>query len=159
MIKRIYVDLDEVLTSFHDFYETSFGRHWADIADPDERWKPLNDDPTWYGRIPVKDDAQWLISYVRSLGVPVKVLSATGWDWVRVGVQKTEWAFKNFGFDPSDVLFVKEGKKKFVFAKKGSLLIDDMERNVIPWREAGGSGIVHYNAENTIGKIKEMLVA
>ena len=76
--------------------------------------RPLNDDPTWYSPcIPIKEDAQYLISYVRSLGVPVKVLSATGWDWIRGRRKENRMVCcENFGFDPSDVLFVKEEQEE-----------------------------------------------
>lgn len=159
MIKKIYVDMDDVVTNFNDYYEECFGRRWKDIADTAERWKPLNDNPDWYLSIPLKKDALQLMSYVRSLNVPVKMLTATGWDWVRVGTAKTIYCTKRLNVEPSDVLTVVEGRKKFAFARPGYVLIDDMERNVLPWCVAGGFGILHKNADDTIQQLKGLLVA
>jgi hypothetical protein len=56
-----------------------------------------------------------------------------------------------------DMLTVVHGKDKHHFAQEGSLLIDDMVRNVEPWINVGGLGIVYESAEKTIAKIEQWL--
>jgi len=36
-------------------------------------------------------------------------------------------------------------------------LIDDLPRNIDPWIEAGGIGILHKNTEDTIKKLKKII--
>jgi hypothetical protein len=159
MIKKIYLDADDVCTDFNNHYEKCFGRRWKDIPEAKDRWEPLNKNPNWFETIPKKSDASILIEFIRAKGIPFKILTATGWNWIPVGAAKMRYFVKEFGIDSSDVLTVINGTDKFRFAQKGSLLIDDMERNVDPWIKAGGIGIVHKSAEQTIRTIKQWHLA
>lgn len=38
----------------------------------------------------------------------------------------------------------------------GDILIDDMEKNITRWVEAGGVGILHVNAADTIEQLKAL---
>jgi hypothetical protein len=46
---------------------------------------------------------------------------------------------------------------KYKYATPGAILIDDMEKNIIPWNEAGGIGILHINATNTIAALTKII--
>jgi hypothetical protein len=159
VIKKIYVDMDEVLTDFEKHYEHCFGRRWRTIIDTAERWKPLNENPNWYSKIPPREDARWLMEYLRSLNIPLRILTSGGWNWVEVGAVKTRWCKDHFDIDASDVLVVQNGREKYKFAGPSYVLIDDMLQNIEPWTNMGGIGIVHKNAEETIQKLKEFFVA
>ena len=39
---------------------------------------------------------------------------------------------------------------------KGSVLIDDRQKNIDAWIEAGGIGILHTSAANTINQLKAL---
>ena len=161
MIKKIFVDMEDVLVDFNDHYESCFGRRWNNIENVEDRWKPLNENPQWYATIPIKKDAVVLMNYLYNTfsrsSIPVKILTATGYKWVEVGVAKQEWVNKHLGVGMYDMLMVVHGKDKHHFAQDGSLLIDDMVRNVEPWINVGGLGIVHKSAEKTIAKIEQWL--
>ena len=161
MIKKIFVDMDDVLVDFNDHYESCFGRRWNEIETVEDRWKPLNENPQWYATIPIKKDAVVLMNYLYNTfsrsAIPVKILTATGYKWVEVGVAKQEWVNKHLGVGMYDMLTVVHGKDKHHFAQDGSLLIDDMVRNVEPWINVGGLGIVYESAEKTIAKIEQWL--
>lgn len=159
MINKIYLDADDVCTDFTPHYKKSFGRNWKDIPESKDRWEPLNKDPKWFQTIPKKSDASILIEYIRAIGIPFKILTATGWNWIPVGTAKQNWFVDMFDLDPTDVLTVVNGVDKFRFAQRNTVLIDDMERNVIPWRKAGGIGIVHTTAMDTIRQLKAMIQA
>lgn len=159
MIKKIFVDMDDVLVDFNAYYKFCFGKRWDEIPNVEDRWKPLNENPQWYATIPKKKDASHLMNFLymtfASKGIPVKILTATGYKWVEVGAAKQEWINTNLGTGMYDMLTVIHGKDKYHFAQEGSLLIDDMPRNVGPWKNAGGIGIIHENAQKTIKTIKE----
>jgi hypothetical protein len=89
----------------------------------------------------------------------VKILTSTGWNNVPVGIAKVRWCKDYFNIVGEDVITVKDRRNKYKFARPGYVLIDDMARNVEPWVNMGGIGIVHKNAEETIQKLKEFFVA
>ena len=39
---------------------------------------------------------------------------------------------------------------------KDCILIDDLKRNIEPWEELGGTGILHIDAESTLRKLREL---
>jgi hypothetical protein len=45
--------------------------------------------------------------------------------------------------------------QKAKFAAPNHILIDDMEKNITAWEAAGGIGILHKNATDTINTLKE----
>ena len=48
------------------------------------------------------------------------------------------------------------GTQKAAYAFEGSVLIDDRQNNTDAWNEAGGIGIVHTSAKNTIEILKSL---
>ena len=157
-IETIYLDMDNVLTDFHPHYKNSFGLDWRDIHHVSDRWEPLNENPNWFETIPLRDDALLLYNYTKSLGVTVKILTATGWKYNEVREAKRNWCEKHLPDMPiGNILMAKEGKDKYLFARGPQcILIDDMERNIKGWRDAGGRGIIHTSTDQTILELKEM---
>ena len=70
---------------------------------------------------------------------------------------KLIWVEKNLGLNPDKVNFAHD-KWKYAQSEDGkpNVLIDDFETKVKPFTEAGGIGILHLGARNTI-KILELL--
>ena len=50
-----------------------------------------------------------------------------------------------------------KGSQKAAFAHKKAVLIDDREKNIDCWVEAGGIGILHTKADDTIAKLNEII--
>ncbi|HRZ18947.1 MAG TPA: GNAT family N-acetyltransferase [Methanofastidiosum sp.] len=65
---------------------------------------------------------------------------------------KLAWLKKEIGDVPVIVT-----TKKEKYADKDSVLIDDMPKNISKWQEAGGIGILHTSAENSIKKLQKIL--
>ena len=70
---------------------------------------------------------------------------------------KLTWVKNNLGLSPEKVNFAHD-KWKFAVSEDGNpnILIDDFESKTKPFTEAGGIGILHINADNTI-RILEVL--
>jgi hypothetical protein len=45
---------------------------------------------------------------------------------------------------------------KAAYAKPNHILIDDREKSIQPWREAGGIGILHTSAADTISQLQKL---
>ena len=66
---------------------------------------------------------------------------------------KAKWVAKYLGKD----IEVKFSSEKEKYAHPKAILIDDMDYNIIPWKEAGGISIKHISANNSISELREVL--
>lgn len=145
----IFVDMDGVLTDFigdvREFY--------PDMDD----WAP--DDVLWPAVISIPyfwEDMSWmpggkeLWEYVKKVGDPYVCSAPTRLD-VRSPSGKLIWIHKNLGFD-THYVFTRSSRKRLL-AAPGRVLIDDLKDNVEGWIKAGGIGIHHKNADDTINQL------
>ena len=66
---------------------------------------------------------------------------------------KRVWAKRNL---PGVKLILAFADNKKNYANENSILIDDREKNINQWKEAGGIGILHTDAASTIAQLKEL---
>lgn len=67
--------------------------------------------------------------------------------------QKRCWVQEHFGDVQVDYVYT--SKLKANWATPTSVLIDDRMKSIEPWIEAGGIGILHTSAEDTIAQLLE----
>lgn len=151
--------MDGVLTDFEKRYEELFGVRPDDVA---HRTKHFWDN--WESFITGKnfETLDWhagavdLLAYVASLDVPVEILSSSGGEKFHdtVVAQKRKWLeSKGIPYKPN---IVPGGNKKAEFAGPWNILIDDTDRVVENYRKAGGTAILHKNADDTIAKLSKL---
>ncbi|MDX1700382.1 MAG: hypothetical protein R3250_07175, partial [Melioribacteraceae bacterium] len=71
---------------------------------------------------------------------------------------KERWVRRELGPSWLENNFIPVGSGgKTKYAKPNAILIDDYDTNVDPFIEAGGQGIVHKNADDTIRQLKKLL--
>ena len=107
----------------------------------------------WSGMKPM-EGAEELIAYVKTLGIPLCVLTAGAGSKAKSGKQK--WLAKH-GLGDLPFTIVSAGIKKGEEAQVGDLLIDDKEENIVVFKQGGGDGIIHINTPQTIKELKEKL--
>ena len=156
---KIYVDLDGVLADFNrelkrlGFSEQQFA------ADPKRKkvfWQLIGamakrGEQFWGVMYPLPDAAK-LWQYVKPHSP--EILSATG----HVGnavPEKREWCAHYLGADVT-VNLVRRSGDKAQYANPHSILIDDRSKCIDPWVAAGGIGILHTSAEDTITALKDL---
>ena len=66
---------------------------------------------------------------------------------------KRMWAKRNL---PGVKLILSFANNKKNYANENSILIDDREKNINQWKEAGGIGILHTSVASTIAQLKEL---
>ena len=71
---------------------------------------------------------------------------------------KTQWLRKNTGITNRSKINLVRRKEKKLFARRGNpaILIDDYEKNVRDFIQAGGIGIHHTSTPGTIAQLKKL---
>tara|TARA_Y100000389_G_scaffold101311_1_gene98057 strand:- start:5020 stop:5520 length:501 start_codon:yes stop_codon:yes gene_type:complete len=158
-IKRIFVDMDGVLADFNTGVETLTGREFPNNDqghnDYDLRKEELTN-KRLFRNLPPMPDMYDLVAYIRHTGLPWEILTAAGViNRELVVFDKNEWIREHVS--PSVVVTcTMTGSQKGMFAIKGSVLIDDRQKNLDAWEKHGGIGILHTSAEDTIAQLKEL---
>jgi len=150
---EVYCDMDGVLVDFERGYEELTGKdirgnHVKDNAD---FWQPITDAGVkfWTGLNWMPDGKQ-LWGYIKKhkpslLSAPSREESS------RIG--KHIWVENN---TPGVNLILRAADKKQEFASPNAILIDDRADNIQRWKDAGGVGIHHTSAENTINELEKL---
>ncbi len=144
----LYLDMDGVLADFNKEY-TKFDPEKADR----KRFRESVIEHHIFEKLDFMPDAQELLNHVSRLnGVNVQILTSMGThEPVQANMaqmQKMKWLdAKNI---PYKANFVHNKQEKARFATPRSILIDDSVGCISPFIEAGGHGILHVNASDTI---------
>ncbi len=161
---KIYCDLDGVLTDFDQCLKNGFltkfnkdnntniknGWEFEDTYGKDVFWKNVTKlGIDFWSRMPWSKDGKKLWNFIKEYDV--EILSTPSRDkYSKTG--KIEWCERELGGDVK----VNITYNKTPFSKPNYILIDDLSRNIDPWIEAGGIGILHKNTEDTIKKLKKI---
>ncbi len=106
----------------------------------------------WY-ELDMMPDAMVLWDYI-SKYPNTEILTATGNPMYHADEQKIKWVKERIG--NVKVNFVRKSADKAQWAAPNHILIDDAEKSIVPWTAAGGIGILHTSAKDTINKLKEI---
>lgn len=165
MIKFIYLDMDGVLANFDAEMIRTFGKHFDEIGtDAISRWDIIsNHVQDVYARLAPMPDADALVAGVCEACVrydytPAILTAIPKYGRIPDAVpHKKEWIrtrwpilHKNFNIGPHAV-------DKQNFAKPGHILIDDSHLNIPQWNAAGGFGILHTSAAQSLEQLNRFL--
>ena len=150
---KIYVDMDGVLVDFDGGYEklTGMTTKEADEKGPEFFWKPISKaGAKWWITLKWMPDGKQLWDYVKKYN-PELLSAPSREEASRMG--KRVWVKREL---PGVKLILRSADKKQEFASPNSILIDDREKNIEQWKNAGGIGILHTDAASTIKKLKDL---
>lgn len=156
---KVYVDMDGVLAGFEEQVEIQFGlkmgdipkgKMWAKIKEYNESVAP------WFQTLPKRADADMLWEFVNDNFEDVEILTATGSTPKDAAQQKRNWIANHYGADVK-VNTVGAATQKAIFANPRAILIDDRDKAIDPFRQAGGIGILHTDTVSTIQKLQPFL--
>ena len=153
---KIYSDMDGVLTDFDKSFEKySKGippREYEKKFGKDGFWKLIDGEGKvgfWVG-MPWMEDAKQYWDYIKNYDVEL-LSSPSRSETSRLG--KRLWVRNNM---PGIKLTLAQAYNKKNYAEPNHILIDDRESNIEQWREAGGIGILHTSAADTINQLKAL---
>lgn len=162
---RIFCDLDGVLVNFAqaameltginpdankmDYDKELVNRFWLIIRKHMKEGKPF------FSTMQPTPDAHVLWNYLRKY--EPTILSSTGRSIPGIEQQKMEWVSRHLGSKAAaDALFVQSASLKAQYAAPTHILIDDRAKAIDPWVAAGGVGILHTSAADTITRLKQL---
>lgn len=155
----VYCDLDGVLADYVRAMESATGIPFEkeQRRHPEEK-RALRTSEFW-ASIPMLPDAPVLLSWLQKNHPNYQILSACPkdpGDFARAKSGKMAWIKKHLKIqNPNRVLFVQRSEKKD-YAVGGSgpcILIDDYPKNIAEWVSAGGIGIRHTSARDSVKKL------
>jgi len=149
----IYCDMDGVIADFERGYEELTGIDLQGEFKPEgkEFWDPISKAGVgfWAG-LKWMPDGQQLWDYIKPH--KPKLLSAPSREQTsRIG--KHVWVKHKI---PGTKLILRYADKKKELASPTSILIDDRIANIKDWESAGGIGILHTSAANTISQLEKL---
>lgn len=106
-----------------------------------------------WANLELMPDAMILWNYLKPYHP--QLLTAGGQPRYHAAEQKRAWVTEHFGSNVR-VNVVEMAREKARFADPTRILIDDQRKAIDPWVAAGGIGILHTSAANTIQQLKEI---
>lgn len=156
-VERIYCDMDGVIADFAKGVSKIFPEFQEGVTEGNKKldgimWAKINNyqkagGKFWLDLDPMPD-AHILWNYIKQYDH--YILSAAGQPHFGAAEQKVEWLNRHFQIDPSKINIVQRAVEKAKLAAPDAILIDDKRKALDPWEAAGGLGVWHTSARDSI---------
>jgi 5'(3')-deoxyribonucleotidase len=156
----IFCDMDGVLVDFDKGYKDLTGKstQHANEQGKDEFWNLFNTnlkekgipEYQYWANLNWQPGGQELWNFIKPY-TPYILTAPTFNPESREG--KRDWVQR---LDGMKNIYFKPAKSKSDFSGKNRILIDDREDTIDKWNAAGGIGILHTSAQNTINQLKQL---
>jgi len=150
----LYIDMDGVLVDFDKGFR-QFGKggplDFMEKYGKPSFWKLMNQHPHFFLNLDWMPDGKELWNYVKQYDPIILTTPAHSMKYCKE--DKKKWVKRHLG-ENIKVIF---SSKKEKYANLTSILIDDRDQNIIPWKTSNGIGIKHISTNNTISKLKELI--
>jgi hypothetical protein len=150
---KIYCDMDGVLVDFEKGYEELTGRNikGQHVSGGPDFWDPITKaGASFWVKLAWMPDGKQLWEYIKPYN-PVLLSAPSREESSKIG--KYVWVKREM---PGTKLVLRSAERKQEFATPKSILIDDRKDNIERWKEAGGVGIYHTSAADTIQQLKKL---
>jgi hypothetical protein len=148
---KIYCDMDGVLVDFDKGYKDLTGTEASFDTDPKQFWEPISKaGAAFWIKLKWMSDGKQLWDYIKQYN-PDLLSAPSREESSKMG--KRIWVKREL---PGAKLILRSADRKQEFATPNSILIDDRADNIQRWKDAGGIGIVHTSAADTIQQLKDL---
>jgi len=162
--KTIFFDMDGVIADFNSKCIELIGCTLDDFKTSKEGWDALGAHKLeMYADLALMSDAKELVYSCHVLADFYNYRTGILTAIPKIGrvplarQHKEQWIEKHFPRFSSNFNIGPWAEDKNKHCCPGDILIDDMQRNISQWQEAGGIGILHVSAEQTIKQLREYL--
>jgi len=170
-LPTIYCDMDETIVNFlggadkvlkkHSFPAWN-DPHWKQYSNDraDQiRWDIVKKEPLFWRNLEWMSDGKQLWRFI--LPYHPHILSHATHYMATCKPEKYQWLVKNLGLNnPAYIHLVdnRGDKSRFAINNNGkpNILIDDYIKNCNDWKAAGGIGIQHTSAANSISQLRKL---
>ena len=162
---QIYCDMDGVLVDLiagaTKILGYDFSKRYGYVSGRHELWDKLAEEKMFWAELPSMPDMKQLWGFISTF--QPNILTAVPavrlvWD-PPAGIQKAIWCERNLGISRDRVYAVQRRDKK-LFAKSSdgrpNVLIDDHQQNIQEFKSAGGIGVHHTSASNSIAQLEKI---
>lgn len=149
----IYCDLDGVLADFNQAFKDRTGKFPVEVSRA-ELWSQIESMSNYWLTLKMTFDSNILLNYLSVY--PYQILTGLpvlGYE--KAEKQKRAWVKQHIGVDIPVICCLSRDKSRY--CKPGDVLIDDYKPNICQWENAGGIGILHTNAMDTILKLSQII--
>ena len=155
---KIFVDLDGVMADLDAHVKEISGKTFDELRASGSGFTEFvkgqrDQGQTVFDTLDKMPDADQLWNYI--VKYDPTILTATGYPEEKAKAEKIRWVYDNLhGFD--GILTTISGADKHKYAAPNHILIDDRDKAILPWRNAGGIGILHTSAADTISQLQKL---
>lgn len=153
---KIFCDMDNVLVGFSIAFEK------LGYGSPEE-FKEGHRDQEFWNIIKYKTEHFWLDlewmpdgkelwNFIEKYSPTLLSTPAPVWADPNCANDKKKWVKRELKSVPLIL-----SRNKADYAEENTILIDDMDKNLIPWKENGGIAIKHTSAADTIRQLKKII--
>lgn len=155
---KLYVDLDGVMADLDKHVKAISGKSFEELRASGSGFTEFvkserDQGHSVFDQLDPMPDAHQLWNYI--VKYEPDILTATGHPQETAAAEKIRWVYDNLdGFD--NIYTTISGAHKHKYAAPNHILIDDRDKAILPWRDAGGIGILHTSAADTIAQLKKL---
>ena len=164
-VGKIYFDMDGVLADFNRGVRELCGMEPEDPnRDPDPlldglMWVKIKEAGHFYDKLELMPGAKEMFDRLwEKHGEKCEILTAVPKPKRGIpeaGDDKIAWVRRLLSKEIKVNIVVREEKLKKCTGPE-AILIDDLEKTILEWREKGGTGIVHRSAEETLAELEKL---
>ena len=148
---KIYCDMDGVIVDFDKGYKELTNTNASFDTPKEEFWEPITKaGAAFWIKLKWMPDGKQLWDYIKPFN-PDLLSAPSCEESSKIG--KRIWVKRQL---PGVKLILRQADRKQEFATPNSILIDDRADNIQRWKDAGGIGILHTSAADTIQQLKDL---
>ena len=158
-VSTIYLDLDGVFANFDKRAMELLRVNKANFTEtkPKELWQKIIRDPKFWLDLELMPGSKKLFEFTKKYS-PIVLTGIPTSDPIRSAQQKVIWVKKNLGLSKNRIITLPSAEKQKFATTNGvpNVLIDDREKNIKRWTDAGGEAILHTSVSKSINSLKKL---
>lgn len=152
---NLFVDLDGVCVDFERGFENAFGIRHDSVPEP-LMWKMITERERHWHDLPAMPGAIKLWTNIVGLNPTILTGCPRREAFKPADQGKRSWCEREFGTEIPVITCLSVEKPEHI-KNRGDILIDDMQKNITRWEQAGGRGILFQNTEQALAKLNALI--